>query len=105
MFTKSTGAQHPDIIADPLIICEQDLFKNPAKFVLAIMSFLWRSGAVLDHSNWGGGGGGRQGPLVLLGGTLLRFILTYFKYYSFSHFSPCQVSLQSRFIMFNLFDK
>ncbi len=30
--------------------------------------------AFLDHSNWGGGGG-RQGPLVLSGGTILKFIV------------------------------
>ncbi len=52
----------------------------------------------------GGGGGDRQGPLVLLGGTILKFILTYFKYYSFSHFSPRHVSLQSLEVIYNNFN-
>ncbi len=100
MFTKSTGAQHPDIIADPLIMCEQDLFKNPAKFVLAIMSYLWRSGAVLDHSNWGG----QTGATCAFRGHTFKIHLNLLKYYSFSNFSPCHVSLQSLEVIYNNFN-
>ncbi len=42
------------------------------KIIESIMDIDKQYGAVLDHSNWGA----RQGPLVCLGGTILKFILT-----------------------------
>ncbi len=57
---------------------------------IACETSLTLPGAVLDHSNWGG----QAGATCAFRGHNFKIHLN-LKYYSFSHFSPCHVSLRS----------
>ncbi len=67
--------------------------------LIVVSDQAYHPGAVLDHSNWGG----QAGATCAFRGHNFKIHLN-LKYYSFSNFSPCHVSLHSLKVIYNNFN-